>query len=294
MKQLTQKLGSGEMRVRNVPLPLVGRGCVLVRNHYSLISAGTEGSTVRAARKNLLGKAKERPQQVKQVMDALRTVGPTQTFRAVTKKLDAYSPLGYSCAGEVLDVSSDVTGFSVGDFVACGGTHASHAEAVSVASNLCVRLPEGADLRAASYNTLGAIALQGIRQADMRLGETCVVIGLGLIGQLTCLLLRASGVQVLGVDVNPSVVEIAQKHCADAAWARSENGIESQVQLRTNGIGADAVIITAATNSLDPINFAGRLARGKGRVVIVGDVPTGFSREPDYYRKELDLSLIHI
>ena len=291
MKQLTQKLGSGEMRIQEVPLPVAGPGQMVVRNHYSLISAGTEGSTVRAARKNLIGKAKERPQQVKQVIDSIRRVGPVQTYRSVTNRLNAYSSLGYSSAGEVVTVAPDVTGFRPGDRVACAGNTASHAEVVTVSVNLCVRLPEPVDLKSACYNTLGAIALQGIRQADLRLGEACVVIGLGLLGQLTCLLLRASGVVALGIDVDNTATKIARQFAADDAWTRDDLAAPERVLTYTRGLGADAVIITAATDSLDPINFAGQLAREKGRVVVVGDVPTGFDREPYYYRKELELRM---
>ncbi|MFZ2147471.1 MAG: bi-domain-containing oxidoreductase [Sedimentisphaerales bacterium] len=292
MKQLAYKPKNGEIQVLEVNIPVLGPGKVLVKNHYSLVSAGTEGSSVTAARKNLAGKAKERPQQVKQVIDALKQQGPVQTYRAVMKKLDSYSPLGYSSAGEVIRVASDVQGFVVGNLVACGGGgYANHAEIIAVPSNLCVKLPENADLKKASYNTIGAIALQGIRQADLRIGETCAVIGLGLIGQLACLILRASGVKVVGIDINPGVVEIASKHCADMAFIREEPGLAEKIGEFTGGIGIDAVIITAGTSSLDPINFAGQIARKKGRVVVVGAVPTGFDREPHYYRKELELRM---
>lgn len=291
MKQLTQKLRDGLMEVKDVPLPALGPGQILVRNHYSLISAGTEGGTVRTARKGLIGKAKERPQQVKQVLDVLMTQGPVQTYRAVMKKLDAYSPLGYSCTGRVIAVGPGVTSFKVGDLVACGGLTACHAEVVAVPVNLCVQLNEGADLRQAAYNTLGAIAMQGIRQADLRLGETCAVIGLGLLGQLTGLLLKASGVRVVGVDVNPAMVEMARTHSTDIALARSDDGVEQAVSRFTRGVGCDAVIITAASDSLDPINFAGAIARKRGVIVVVGAVPTGFDRDPHYYRKELQVRM---
>ena len=179
MQQLTQKLGSGDMIIQDVPYPQLGKGMVIVKNHYSIISAGTEGSTVVAARKSLIGKAKERPQQVKQVIDTLKKQGPVQTYRAVMKKLDAYSPLGYSCAGEVIEVGEGVTEFEVGDKVACAGAgYANHAEIVSVPINLCVKLDTNANLKDAAYNTLGAISMQGVRQADLRLGESCVIIGL--------------------------------------------------------------------------------------------------------------------
>ena len=291
MQQLTQKLGSGETAVVELPLPVVSAGMVLVRNHYSLISAGTEGSFVRAARLSLLGKAREKPEQVRQVLDALRRYGPRQTYRAVVNKLDAYTPLGYSCAGEVLAVGAGVTEFAAGDRVACGGAgYANHAEVVCVPVNLTVKLPAGADLKLACYNTLGAIALQGVRQADLRLGETAAVIGLGLLGQLTGLLLRASGVRVVGVDLDARAVDTARQHAADHAWLRSEPGLAERVRQLTGGLGADAVIIAAAASSEDPINFAGELARQKGRVVVVGAVPTGFERET-YYRKELDVRM---
>jgi predicted dehydrogenase/threonine dehydrogenase-like Zn-dependent dehydrogenase len=305
MRQLTQRLKDGKMEILEVPLPVLGSGTVLVKNHYSLISTGTEGSTVSAARKSLIGKAKDRPQQVKQVIDLLKQQGPVQTYHTVMKKLDAYSPLGYSSAGEVIEVAPDVKGFSVGDIVACGGGgYASHAEVVAVPQNLCVKIPidknfefrisnfefiQGSMKRSA-YNTLGAIALQGVRQADLKIGETCAVIGLGLIGQLTSLILRAGGIKVVGIDIDSRMVDIAREHCADLAFNREEPGLAEKIDEFTDGIGVDAVVIAAATSSLDPVNFAGRIARKKGRVVIVGDVPTGFDRE-HYYRKELELRM---
>lgn len=292
MLQLVQRLRSGEMTVQDVPAPVAQSGQVIVRNHYSLISAGTEGSTVRAARRSLIGKAKERPQQARQAFDMLRQQGIAQTYRAVTNRLEAYSPLGYSSSGEVIDVGAGVTGLRVGDAVACAGAlFANHAEIIRVPINLCVRLPAGADLKRAAYNTLGAIAMQGVRQADLRLGETCAVIGLGLLGQLTCLLLRAAGVQAYGIDIDEDAVEVAGKHSCDHAWVRTAPGVTEEIARGTAGLGVDAVIITAASESLDPINFAGQIARQKGRVVVVGAVPTGFDREPFYYRKELELRM---
>lgn len=293
MHQLTQKLGSGDMEVQDVPVPQIGAGFVLVKNHYSIISGGTEGSTVTAARKSLIGKAKERPQQVKQVVDTLKNQGPVQTYRAVMKKLDSYSPLGYSCAGEVVEVGDGVTEFQVGDLVACAGVgYANHAEIVAVPVNLCVKLAETANLKHAAYNTLGAISMQGVRQADLRVGETCVVIGLGLLGQLACMILKASGVQVIGVDVQQSSVAHALTNgIVDHAFGRDVPGLEGQIHTASYGNGADAVIIAAATHSTDPINFAGAIARKKGRVVVLGAVPTGFDRDPHWYRKELELRM---
>ena len=277
--------------------PPLQKGTVLVKNYYSLISAGTEGSTVKTARKGYLGKAKERPQQVKQVIDVLKSQGPVQTYRAVMKKLESYSPLGYSCVGEVIEVGEDVNEFIVGDMVACAGLSASHAEVVCVPVNLCVAIPEtgsddlGKKLKNAAYNTLGAIAMQGVRQADLRLGETCAVIGLGLLGQISALLLRASGVNVVGVDIDAAMVDIAQKNCLDLALNRNENGAEDKILEFTSGIGCDAVIIAAASDSLDPINFAGAVSRKKGSIIILGAVPAGFDREPHFYKKELQVKM---
>ena len=291
MQQLTQKLKTGQMQVLEVPLPSLQQGQILIKNHFSLVSAGTEASTVKAARKSYIGKAKERPQQVKQVLDVLKSHGPVQTYRAVMKKLDTYSSLGYSCAGEVIDVAYNVNDSSVGDLVACGGLTASHSEVVSVSENLCVKLKPDADLKQAAYNTLGAIAMQGVRRADLRLGETCAIIGLGLIGQLTALLLKASGIQVIGIDIDCAMVKFAGKHCLDLSLHREDVGIENKVLQFTDGLGCDGVIITAGSDSLDPINFAGAISRKRGTIVVVGAVPTGFDREPHFYKKELQVKM---
>lgn len=279
------------MRIIEVPLPALHKGCLLVRNHYSLISAGTEVSTIKTARKGYIGKAKERPRQVKQVVDVLRAQGPVQTYRAVMKKLDSYSPLGYSCAGEVIAVSTDVEGYVIGDYVACGGLCAFHAEVACVPAKLCVKLNPDADLREAAYNALGAVALQGVRQTKLQIGESCTIIGLGLLGQLTTLILKASGIKVVGVDINPVMIEFAKKSGIELALQRDEAGIENKIIDFTEGLGSDAVIITAASSSHDPINFAGAISMKKGTIVIVGAVPTGFDREPHFYKKELQLKM---
>ncbi|MEC9303049.1 MAG: bi-domain-containing oxidoreductase [Bacteroidota bacterium] len=209
------------------------------------------------------------------------------------KKLDSYSPLGYSCAGEVIEVGEEVTAFKVGDKVACAGVgYANHAEIVCVPVNLSVKLHEKANLKDAAYNTLGAIAMQGARQADMRLGETCVIIGLGLLGQLSALILKASGVKVVGIDVSERAVDLANTNkVCDYTFNRNTPGIEEKINTCSGGIGADAVIIAAASSSTDPINFAGSIARKKGSVVVLGAVPTGFDRDPFWYQKELELKM---
>lgn len=290
MKQVTQNLKDGKMTLLEVPAPAVGEGMVLVRNHYSLISAGTEGSKVQTARKSLIGKAREKPDQVKQVLDSVKTEGLGATYQKVMNKLDSPSPLGYSCAGIVLEVGDGITDLKPGDKVACGGAGAVHAELVSVPRNLCMKVPKNVDLNHAAYTTVASIALQGIRQAELQTGGNCVVIGLGLLGQLTIQMLKASNIKVMGIDISLSAVELAKKSGADFACERGNSGLEDLALQMSDGFGADAVIITAATSSTDPIDLAGVLCRRRGKVIVVGAVPTGFSRM-NYYEKELDLRM---
>src|SRR5246127_4564041 len=290
MEQLTQNLKSGEMKILEVPYPMLGKGCVLVRNHYSIISAGTEGKTVKDARLGYVGKAMARKDEVKKVINTAKTIGLMDTYKLMMNKLDAPSALGYSCAGEVIAVADDVSEFKIGDKVACAGAGAVHAEIVAVAKNLCIKLEDGVPLNEAAFTTLGAIALQGIRQADLRLGESCAVIGLGLIGQLTMQMLNAAGIKSIGIDIDKNMVKLAQELGASHAIERNTEGIENSIRELTKGYGVDAVIITAATSSTDPVDFAGELCRTKGKVVIVGSVPTGFKRA-GYYKKELELKM---
>lgn len=290
MEQLTQNLKSGEMRILEVPYPVLSQGAILVRNHFSVISAGTEGKTVKDARLGYVGKAMARKEEVKKVIRTARTIGLAETYKIMMNKLDAPSPLGYSCSGEVLAVADDVTGFKVGDRVACAGAGAVHAEVVAVPKNLCVKLPANVTCDEAAFATIGAIALQGIRQADLRLGENCVVIGLGLIGQLTMQLLQAAGVKPIGIDINDTMVGLSKELGAAYSFNRNTDALEAIIAELTNGYGADAVIITAGSASTDPVDFAGAICRQKGKVVIVGNVPTGFKRA-GYYKKELELRM---
>lgn len=290
MKQLTQSLKDGTMSITEVPAPACKPGYVLVRTLYSAVSAGTEGKTVSDARKGLIAKARSRKKEVRMVLDLARTAGIRDTYRIVRNKLDAYSPLGYACMGEVIEVAADVTEFRVGDLVACGGADAAHAEIVCVGRNLCALLPDGVDARHAAITTIAAIALQGVRQAELHLGETAVVIGLGLIGQLTMQYLRAQGCTAIGVDIDERQLRLARSLGFPYSYHSDQAGLEATIADLTHGIGADAVIITAGSASLWPVNFAGAVSRKKGKVVIVGAVPTGFDRK-DYYRKELDLRM---
>ncbi|HQF27968.1 MAG TPA: zinc-binding alcohol dehydrogenase [Bacteroidia bacterium] len=284
MEQLTQSLKDGKMEILEVPFPALNAGQVLVRNHYSLISAGTEGKTVKDARLGYLGKARARKDEVKKVIQSARTLGVFETYRLVMNKLDAPSALGYSCAGEIIAVADDVRDFKIGDKVACGGAGAVHAEVVAIPVNLCVKIDDTVSLSHAAFTTVGSIAMQGVRQADLRLGENCVVIGLGLVGQLTVQLLNASGIKTVGIDIDKAQCNLAIASGAELSFQRNEEQLEQAILNFTNGYGADAVIITAGTSSNDPIDLAGVLCRRKGKVIIVGAVPTGFSRK-NYYNK---------
>jgi polar amino acid transport system substrate-binding protein len=292
MKQVIQNFKTGELSVADVPPPALARGFVLVRNHFSLISAGTERSTVTTAQASLLGKARQRPDLVRQVLDSLRKDGLADTLSRVRTKLETLKELGYSSAGTVL-ASLDTEGrFKPGDRVACGGGgYASHAGIVTVPQNLVVRVPDTVGLDAAAFTTLGAIAMQGVRQANPRLGEFVCVIGLGLLGQITAQILRANGCQVFGVDTAESMSALAARTSCHEARTRSDAGLESAFADFTGGRGFDSVIITAATQSADPVELATSLLRQKGVIVIVGAVPMNIPREPFFYKKELELKI---
>jgi polar amino acid transport system substrate-binding protein len=290
MQQLTQQLKSGKMEILEVPFPALNKGTILVRNHYSVISAGTEGKTVTDARKGYIAKANSRQKEVKMVIDMVKTNGLLPTYKLVMNKLEAPAALGYSTAGEVIAVGADVSEFKVGDFVACGGAGASHADVVAIPVNLAVSVPKHVDIKQAAFSTIAAIAIQGIRQADLRMGENCLVIGMGIVGQLTYKILEASGMYPIGIDVSDIQVKQSKEAGILNVYNRTQEGLDEIILNFTKGQGADSVIITAGTSSLDPVEFAGAMARKKAKVVIVGAVPTGFSRM-HYYKKELDLKM---
>lgn len=289
MKQVTQRLRDGSISVIDVPNPTVSPHGVLVDVRASLLSAGTERSKVKTGQQSLIGKAKARPDQVQQVVEKARRDGLRETIRAVRSRLDQPSALGYSAAGVVLAVGSRVRDTAPGDRVACGGAdYAVHAEVDHVPSNLCVPLPDEVDFESGAFATVGSIAMHGVRQADVRLGETVAVIGLGLVGQLAGQLLRASGCRVVGIDLSPELLGRARDvGAADVVFERSQL---SDGRLPVEAADCDAVLITAATPSDDPVQLAAQLARDRAKVVIVGDVGLGIPRAP-YYEKELDLRL---
>jgi polar amino acid transport system substrate-binding protein len=289
MKQLLQNLRTGEGTVADVPVPTVQPGRVLVRTAASLISAGTERALAELGQKGLLGKARERPELIGKVWEKVKTDGIVQALEGVRDKLDQSHAVGYSAAGIVIETGKDVTGFRPGDRVACAGTdYASHAEVISVPQNLCVRLPDQLSFEEGAFGTIGAIALQGVRLAEPTLGESVVVIGLGLVGQLTVQLLKANGCRVFGIDIDESRIQLALASGADAGCVPDE-AIE-KVKAWSKGRGADACIIAAATTSNEPVELAGEISRLKGRVVAVGMVGMNVPRNV-YYQRELTLKV---
>lgn len=288
MKQVQQNYRSGELKVADVPAPRAGSGTLLVATRCSLISAGTEKQLMDLAKASLAGKAMARPDLVRRVIRNVRRDGLKPTIEKVFAKLDTPIPLGYSLAGEVIEVGRGVTGYAVGDRIACAGAGlANHAEINAVPKNLTVAIPAAVTNEDASFVTLGAIALQGVRQASPTLGERFVVMGLGLIGLLTVQLLKANGCRVLGFDPNGSRADLARMLGADAV-ARAD--LAGAVAGFTGGIGADAVILTASAKSSEPINQAAEACRLKGRIVVVGMVGMTIDREP-FYKRELELRL---
>lgn len=288
MKQVLQNRKTGRPFVGEVPAPALQRGRVLVRTVASLISAGTERASVELVSKGLLQEARQRPDLVKAVVAKVKSEGLLNTFASVRDKMAASSSLGYSAAGIVAGVAEDVTEFQIGDRVSCAGVgFASHAEMLSVPKNLCVHLPDQVSFEAGAFGTLGAIALQGVRLAEPTLGESVVVIGLGLVGQLTVQLLKANGCRVFGLDLDPARVALAIELGADAAVVSGEEAA-SEIDKFTRGRGADAVLITAATNSNQPVELAARVSRLKGRVIVVGMTGLDIPRQP-FFSRELKL-----
>jgi predicted dehydrogenase len=289
MKQLIQSFKTGELGLFEVPAPVCGENGALVQTTVSLVSAGTEKMLVDFAKKSMLAKAKDRPDLVKQVVDKMKKEGVKNTLEKVFTKLDTPIPLGYSCAGRVIEVGSNMSGLNVGDRVACGGAgYANHSEINYVPKNLMVKIPDGVDDIDASFVTVGAIALQSVRQTEPRLGERVAVMGLGLLGQLTVQLLKANGCKVIGSDVDPDKIALAKKLGADEACHASE--LIAKASEFSNGYGVDAVIIAASTMSNQPVIDAAEISRMRGRVVFLGMVGMDIPRN-EYYKKEIDLRL---
>src|ERR1044072_6688371 len=290
MKQVLQHVKSGAVAVKDVPVPVPRPGFVLVRTAASLISAGTERVAVESGQKGLVGRAIEQPALVKQVLNKARTEGLAHTFDAVRAKLESLTALGYSAAGTVISVGDETASVRAGDRVACAGLgYASHAEVLSVPKNLCVRLPDEVSFDVGAVATIGAIALQGVRLAELTLGESVVVIGLGLIGQLTVQLLRAHGCRVFGIDIDERRIDLARQLGADDSCPSHQDAKQRVIEW-SRGRGADAVLITAGTSSNEPVELAGEISRTKGRVIAVGAVGLNIPRKP-YYDRELTFKI---
>jgi predicted dehydrogenase/threonine dehydrogenase-like Zn-dependent dehydrogenase len=290
VKQLLQHIRSGVAVVTEIPAPNMQHDQILVRNATSLVSAGTERMVVDFAEKSLLDKARSRPDLVRQTLDKAQREGILTTLETVQSRLGQPMALGYSSAGVVLSVGASVNGFQIGDRVACaGGGYAAHAEVVTVPTNLAVKLPDGVDFESAAFATLAAIAMQGIRLAEVKLGEFVAVVGLGLLGQLAVQMLKAAGCTVIGTDIQPQRTDLARQMGADAASASVE-AFRTLVADASSGHGADSVLITADTKSNQPVELAGDVARKKGIVVAVGAVGMNIPRKV-YYEKELDFRI---
>jgi len=289
MKQLIQSFKTGELGLFEVPAPICQDNGALVQTTVSLVSAGTEKMLVDFAKKSMLAKAKDRPDLVKQVIDKMKKEGVRNTLEKVFTKLDTPIPLGYSSAGRVIELGSNMSGLNIGDRVACGGAgYANHSEINYVPKNLMVKIPDGVDDVDASFVTVGAIALQGVRQTEPKLGERVAVMGLGLLGQLAVQLLKANGCKVIGSDVDPDKIAIAKKLGADETCHAGD--LISKAKEFSNGYGVDAVIIAASTMSNQPVIDAAEISRMRGRVVFLGMVGMDIPRN-EYYKKEIDLRL---
>jgi predicted dehydrogenase/threonine dehydrogenase-like Zn-dependent dehydrogenase len=292
MKQIAQNYKSGELIVLDVPAPACRPGGVLVRSLFSLISTGTEMMKFSEARMSLIGKARARPDQVRKVLDTVARQGAVGTYKKVMTRLDSYTPLGYSLCGVVTEVGRGAEEFTVGQLVAAAGNdHALHAEYNWIPVNLCVPVPAGVAPEHAAFATVGAIAMQGVRRAEVQLGDSACVIGLGLVGQLAVRLLIAAGVRVVGLDVVAERCILAEKAGALSCAAPTEAGlaaIEHVLAQTTDGRGADHVLLAAGGSSKGPVEAAARLARDRAHIVDIGktrlDLPW-----TAYYEKELDV-----
>ena len=287
MKQLLQNMKTGQAVVAEVPVPTPGDGMALIRTANSLVSAGTERMLVSFAKQGLLGKARSRPDLIREVLNKARREGLLTTIEAALNKLDQPFALGYSSAGTIIKTGSGLAGFKAGDRVACaGGGYAVHAEYAIIPQNLMVPIPEPVSFEEAAFATIGAIAMQGFRLAEVGVGARVGIIGLGLLGLLTTGIARAAGCQVLGVELDPARAELALQVGANKAVNR-EQAIEAARSF-SQGDGLDAILICADTSDNDPLILAGEIARDRAKVVVVGSVGMEVPRKP-YYEKELEL-----
>ena len=292
MKQIAQNYKSGELTVLDAPVPACRPGGVLVQSLFSLISTGTEMMKVHEANLSMVGKARARPDQVRKVLDTVAQQGAMATYKKVMNKLDSYTPLGYSLCGVVIEVGAGAEEFKVGQLVAAAGNEfALHAEYNWIPVNLCAAVPRGVAPEHAAFATVGAIAMQGVRRAEPQLGETSLVIGLGLIGQLVVRLLVAAGIRVVGLDMIEARCRLAEQAGAVACAAPDDEGlaaVAAALDELTSGRGADHVFLAAGGSSNAPVETAAKLARDRARVVDIGKTKLDLPWNA-YYDKELDV-----
>jgi len=292
MKQIAQNYKSGELIVLDAPVPACRPGGVLVQSLFSLISTGTEMMKVHEASLSMVGKVRARPDQVRKVLDTVAQQGAMATYKKVMNKLDSYTPLGYSLCGVVIEVGAGAEEFKVGQLVAAAGNEfALHAEYNWIPVNLCAAVPRGVAPEHAAFSTVGAIAMQGVRRAEPQLGETSLVIGLGLIGQLVVRLLVAAGIRVVGLDMVAARCRLAEQAGAAVCGAPDDEGlaaVAASLDELTNGRGADHVFLAAGGSSNGPVETAAKLARDRARVVDIGKTKLDLPWNA-YYDKELDV-----
>jgi predicted dehydrogenase/threonine dehydrogenase-like Zn-dependent dehydrogenase len=288
MNQLVQNIKKNSLTLEELPVPACKSGGVLVKTLFSAVSVGTEMMKLKNADMSYVQMAKKKPEQVKEVLNTLSQLGPVATYRKVMNKLDSLSPLGYSLVGEVIEVGKGVDSFKTGDIVACGGAgYANHSEVNFVPKNLCVKVPDGVELKHAAFTTIASIAMQGFRQTQSQIGENVAVIGLGLLGQILIQIIQANGCRAFGFDISKRKCDMALENGAYFTEVADKTNFEEEINSITGGFGCDSVIITTGTSSNDPVILAGKIARDKGKIVDIGitkmDLPWDL-----YYHKEID------
>ena len=286
MKQIVQNLKNGKTQIIEVPSPIVKDGYVLIKTHKSLVSLGTEKMLVNFGKASYIDKARQQPEKVKQVINKIKTDGLKPTLNAIFKKLNEPLPLGYCNVGEVIGIGLGVDEFKIGDMVVSNGNHA---EVVNVPMNLVSKIPDNVDLEEASFTVVGAIGLQGVRLIKPNLGETIVVLGLGLIGLITTQLLRANGCKVIGVDYDSKKIKLAESWGTICFNANNVNLVEKIIS-NNDGNGVDGVLITASSKSDELISNSAKMCRKLGKVVLVGVAGLNLNRS-DFYEKEISFQV---
>jgi len=285
MKQLIKNDEDGKLVLLDTPIPALNDNFILVKNHYSVISLGTEFANIAISKKNIIQKAIERPEDFKKVIKLGNKIGYLEAYKVAIEKMRSPGTMGYSSCGEIIDKGKNISEFQIGDMVACAGAgYASHSEIIRVPTNVCIKIPPNVNSRLASFTTLGSIAMQSVRQANVQIGDKILVVGLGLIGQLVISILSNAGCEVIGVDIDSSKVAITKKINSVTAFVRTEKNLSQKIISQTDGFGIDKSIITAATDSNDPVDFSVELLRDRGEIVVLGNVSMNFSWKKAYMK----------